>query len=85
MEEVARISSYELIFGQKPQLLSTLTKPWQEITHREFVTDLINRLFYLKKYAEENLRKVTESAKQYYDKRIKPLTLDPKDYYLSSA
>lgn len=47
------------------------------ITHREFLTDLIDRLSHLKKDMEENLQKAKESSKLYYDKRMKPLILDP--------
>lgn len=78
--EGTKISPYELIFGRKPRLPSTLNEPRQGITHREFLVDLVDRLTYLKKYAEINLRKAKETAKEYYDKRVKPLILDPGDY-----
>lgn len=61
--EGTKISSYELIFGRKPRLPSTLSKPRLGISHREFLTDLINRLFYFKKYVKENLQKAKESSK----------------------
>ena len=78
--EGTKISPYELIFGRKPRLPSAFVEPRQGVTHREFLEDLINRLSYLKKNAKENLQKAKESSKQYYDKRVKPLILDPGEY-----
>ncbi|KMQ89530.1 enzymatic polyprotein endonuclease reverse [Lasius niger] len=78
--EGIKISPYELIFGRKPRLPSVFVEPRQGITHKEFLVDLIDKLTYLRKNAKENLFKAKESAKEYYDKRIKPLVLDPGEY-----
>jgi len=41
---------------------------------------LTNRLSFLNRYAKENLHKAKESSKQYYDKRIKHLILDMRNF-----
>lgn len=61
--EGTKISPYELIFGRKPRLPSTLLEPREGITHREFLVDLVDKLSYLKRNAEENLRKAKELSK----------------------
>jgi transposase InsO family protein len=78
--EGTKISPYELVFGRRPRLPSTLIEPRQGITHKDFLVDLTNKLNYLKKNARDNLIKAKESAKKHYDKKIKPLVLDPGDY-----
>lgn len=61
--EETKISPYELIFGRKPRLPSTLNEPRQGITLREFLVDLVDRLTYLKKYAEEIFGKLKNLLK----------------------
>ena len=34
----------------------------------------------MKKNAKENLQKAKESSKEYYDRKLKPLVLDPGEY-----
>jgi len=70
---------YELIFDCRPRLLSTLS-PTGNFSHREFLTDLIARLSYFKRHAKKNFRKAKEASKEYYDKRINTLILDPGYY-----
>lgn len=77
--EAIKISPFELIFGRKPRLPS-LVEPRHGISHREFLTDLVDRLTYLRKNAKENLRLAKERSKTYYDKRLKPLILDPGEF-----
>lgn len=78
--EGIKISPYELIFGRKPRLPSVFVEPRQGVTHKEFLVDLVDKLTYLRKNAKENLLKAKESAKEYYDRKLKPLILDPGDY-----
>lgn len=78
--EGTKISPYELIFGRKPRLPSVFVEPRQGITHEEFLIDLTDKLNYLRKNAKENLQKAKEISKEYYDKRVKPLVLDPGEY-----
>lgn len=78
--EGTKISPYELIFGKRPRLPSTVIEPRQGITHKKFLTNLTDRLNYLKKNTKKNLIKAKELAKDHYDKRVKPLVLDPGEY-----
>ena len=61
--EGTKISPYELIFGRKPRLPSIINEPRRGISHREFLTDLVDRLSYLQRHAKENLQKAKESSK----------------------
>ena len=85
--EETKISPYELIFGHRPRSSSTLSEPRQGTTQRNsrrisrgLNKKIKDRLSYFKKYAKENLRKAKESSNQCYDKRIKLLILDPRDF-----
>lgn len=57
-----------------------MIEPRSGISHREFLTDLVDRLTSLRKNAKENLKIAKELSKEHYDKRLKPLILDPGEY-----
>lgn len=78
--EGTKISPYELVFGQKPRLPSVFVEPRQGVTHKEFLVHLVDKLTHLRKTAKKNLLNAKELAKEYYDRKVKPLVLDPGDY-----
>jgi hypothetical protein len=52
-------------------------EPRQGITHKEYLNELTERLNRLQSQARDNLISAKEKSKIYYDRRIKPVVLEP--------
>lgn len=74
---------YELLFGRKPNIPSTLTKePEPQYNYDNYVFDLKKIMQETHKIARDNLIKKKENNKEYYDKTENPITLHIGDKIL---
>lgn len=72
VHESTKYSPYELIFGRLPRIPSSIT-PLEEnldLTYKEYLIDLFNRLHDTQEDARQNLINSKEKSKIYYDKRM---------------
>ncbi|KAL4100898.1 hypothetical protein QTP88_020923 [Uroleucon formosanum] len=74
---------YELLFGRKPNIPSTLTRePEPQYNYDNYVFDLKKIMQETHKIARNNLVKKKENNKEYYDKTHNPITLHIGDKIL---
>lgn len=65
-------SPYELLFGHKPHLPSSITQqPTIQYSYDDYVKDVKNKLNIAQKIARDNLINSKHKSKTYYDKAVK--------------
>jgi len=58
---------FELLYGYKPSIPSSLSEPSDSITYHEYIRALQYRMKYSREKALENIQKSKEKSKHYYD------------------
>ena len=65
---------FELLYGYKPIVPSSLSEPSDNITYHEYIRALQYRMKYSRERALENINKSKEQSKKYYDVSAKEIT-----------
>lgn len=75
-------SPYELLFGHKPHIPTSVYEESSTATYPEYVRMLQHRLKFTRDKALEFIQKSKTASKQYYDTRTRPVEYKVGDYVL---